>query len=166
MSNTPIPPKPKDALTIGGRMIKPITKPEKRPFARAYIKFSQLLQKQMKRKNSNVDTLVKEVDDEIEEKIKDISKEKETVEKQLEDIRSELVSMRSKVVNLKKKRADLLKDIDEFNNHKKLKGLVSAGLSLTPCVPPHEGFICPPSLPPQAETETTATWQDDDDTEE
>lgn len=134
---TPIP--PKTGIVIGGRVLKPVppkpvkvipNKPKKSSFAKAYIKFSEVMQKELKSKGGNVDKLVKMIDEEMDEQITTCVEKKKVLEEEMEKLTEELKVMKGKVLSCKRKMKEVEKTMEDMKNHKKMKGLVSAGIQI------------------------------------
>ena len=128
---TPIP--AKTNIVIGGRVLKPIppkpVKVKKSSFAKAYIKFSEMMQKELKSKGGDVDKIVKMLDEEMDEEVNVCVEKKKELEKEMEKLTEELKEIKGKVLANKRKMKEVEKTIEDMKNHKKMKGLVSAGIT-------------------------------------
>lgn len=132
MTKTPSTPiRSAESIVIGGKVIKPMRiKDKDESFIKAYYKFSEMMQKELKTKKGDVDKVVKHIEDEMEKKTNECMEQKKALDGEMVKLNNELLLLKTKVQACKRRRAEVDKTLEEMENHKKMKGLVSAGINM------------------------------------
>lgn len=128
-----IPPKPANSIVIGGRVIKPKPVPTSSTstFAKAYIKFSEVVQKEME-KGLDIEMLMKQVDTEMDTLIVENAKKKKDMDWEVEKMENELKTLKAKLFSSKRKRTEMEKTITELEAHKKMKETITTMMRRRP----------------------------------